>query len=436
MESQVTTAERQEELGQTLFLFAEPVSTPKRSQWRRLWVNLREHVRRRCQKDDPEVKRKAAVAKNGNYRIHNSGLSEHRRRFLADIYITMIDLPWRYAIAILFNAFLFSFLIFAILWWLIGHSNGDFENFGNPNHTACLKGVQGFAGSLLFSIETQTTIGYGFAYPRAECAGTLPLLYIQVVIGFMLETLMLGFIFVKVARPKYRAQTILFSKRAVVCLENGVPCLQVRVGDLRKSHLLDASMTAMVIRRHSAPEGAFYPLYQHKVEFEAHGMGSRIVLMWPIILTHRLTPDSPLYDMRPADLMSERMELVLFLTGTVEATGEICQARTSYTPQEVMWGHRFERMEEYDMTHARWHVDFASFDDVVYCQNLRHSARELAELKAARPEITAKPEEEEAEATKGSKGAREKLKALPVSRDIAVSESYQRALRLFRHERN
>lgn len=101
-----------------------------------------------------------------------------------------------------------------------------------------------------------------------------------------------------------------------------------------------------------------------------------------------------------------------------------------------MWGHRFERMEEYDMTHARWHVDFASFDDVVYCQNLRHSARELAELKAARPEITAKPEEEEAEATKGSKGAREKLKALPVSRDIAVSESYQRALRLFRHERN
>lgn len=59
------------------------------------------------------------------------------------------------------------------------------------------------------------------------------------------------------------------------------------------------------------------------MEFEAHGMGSRIVLMWPIILTHRLTPDSPLYDMRPADLMSERMELVLFLTGTVEATGEV-----------------------------------------------------------------------------------------------------------------
>lgn len=53
----------------------------------------------------------------------------------------------------------------------------------------------------------------------------------QVVIGFFLETLMLGFIFVKVARPKYRAQTLLFSKHAVICLENGEPCLQVSPGE-------------------------------------------------------------------------------------------------------------------------------------------------------------------------------------------------------------
>ena len=56
----------------------------------------------------------------------------------------------------------------------------------------------------------------------------------QVVTGFMLETLLLGFIFVKVARPKYRAQTILFSKQAVVCIENGILCLQVNnTRDLR-----------------------------------------------------------------------------------------------------------------------------------------------------------------------------------------------------------
>lgn len=120
------------------------------------------------------------MTKNGSYRVHTTGLSEHKRRFLADIYITLIDLPWRYAIAILFNAFLFSFLFFAVLWWLMGHANGDFDNYDNSNHTACLNGIRGFAGAILFSIETQTTIGYGFAYPNATCALTLPLLYFQV----------------------------------------------------------------------------------------------------------------------------------------------------------------------------------------------------------------------------------------------------------------
>ena len=52
-------------------------------------------------------------------------------------------------------------------------------------------------------------------------------------------------------------------------------------------------------------------------------MGDKIILMWPIILTHRITADSPLYDMRPADLSAEKMEIILFLTGTVEATGEV-----------------------------------------------------------------------------------------------------------------
>ena len=37
------------------------------------------------------------------------------------------------------------------------------------------------------------------------------------------------------------------------------------MGDLRKSHLLDASITGMVVRKHSSPEGAYYPLYQTEV---------------------------------------------------------------------------------------------------------------------------------------------------------------------------
>lgn len=46
-------------------------------------------------------------------------------------------------------------------------------------------------------------------------------------------------------------------------------------------------------------------------------------LLWPVILTHIIDKDSPLYDIRPPDLSSEKFELILYLTGTVESTGNV-----------------------------------------------------------------------------------------------------------------
>ncbi|KAI8783025.1 ATP-sensitive inward rectifier potassium channel 1 [Biomphalaria glabrata] len=380
--SQHSAGIKEAEVAGTLFLFADPDEVKSRRK------NWREILRRKCcfirnyfHKEDPEDKRKSLVKKNGSYRVYMAGLNQHKRRYLADLYVTLIDLEWRYAMAVVFNVFLVSFLLFAVFWWLMAYNNGDFDNLNNPNHDFCLLGVTSFAGAILFSLETQTTIGYGMAYPNASCAATLPLMYLQVVLGFFVETFMLGLIFVKIARPKYRANTILFSKKAIINLENGQLVLQIRLGDLRKSHLVDASITGMIIRRHSTPEGAYYPLYQFNCDFTANGMGDKVFLLWPVILTHIIDKDSPLYDIRPPDLSSEKFELILYLTGTVESTGETCQARTSYIPKEVLWGHRFERIEEYDIGHSRWHIDFAGFDDVVYCQNIRHSAKELDAIK-------------------------------------------------------
>lgn len=114
-------------------------------------------------------------------RIYFAGLNQHRRKYLADLYVTLLDLEWRYAMAILFNTFLVTFLVFAVFWWLMAYNNGDFDNLENPKHDFCLLGVRSFPGAILFSMETQTTIGYGMAYPNAKCAGTLPIMYLQVI---------------------------------------------------------------------------------------------------------------------------------------------------------------------------------------------------------------------------------------------------------------
>ena len=331
--------------------------------------------------NDLEDKRKAVVKKSGHYRVRYTGLSGHRSKFLSDLYVTLVDLKWRYALAIFFNVYLLCFLIFGVFWWLIAYNHGDFDNVNNPDWRPCISTVYSFPKCLLFSIETQTTIGYGVAYPNTDCDGTLFMVFMQITVGILLDNLLLGFIFVKFAQPKRRQKTVMFSKNACITYHDGELAVQVRVGDMRKSHLLDAQVHGVLIRRYVTQEGILYPVYLSDIKFQADNMDDKIILMWPMVLTHKITEDSPFWDIKPADLCSERYELIIYIEGTIESTGEFCQARTSYTPREFLWGHRFDRIEEFDAANGRWEIDFGGFNDVVYCTNIRHSAQELATFK-------------------------------------------------------
>lgn len=324
-----------------------------------------------------------------------TGLNGYRRKYLNDLYITMVDLKWRYALAIFFNLYLISFFIFGVFWWLIAYNHGDFEHANDPGWELCVSTMTSFPRCLLFSIETQTTIGYGVSYPNTNCDGTLFMVYLQITVGILLDNLLLGFIFVKFAQPKKRQKTILFSKNACVTQHDGDLAIQIRVGDIRKSHLLAAQVQGVLVRRHVTEEGVLYPLFLNKVNFQADGMDETIVLMWPMVLTHKITEDSPFWDIKPADLTNEKYELIVYVEGTIETTGEFCQVRTSYTPREFLWGHRFDRIEEFDAGNGRWEIDFAGFNDVVYTSNIRHSARELASFRSRNVSPTSEEEDDD-----------------------------------------
>jgi len=69
-------------------------------------------------------------------------------------------------------------------------------------------------------------------------------------------------VFTKMSRPKKRAQTLLFSRNAVICLRDGALCLMFRVGDMRKSHIINASVLAQIIRMKVTQEGELIQYYQ------------------------------------------------------------------------------------------------------------------------------------------------------------------------------
>ena len=48
-------------------------------------------------------------------------------------------------------------------------------------------------------------------------------------------------------------------------------------------------------------------------------------LFWPIVLSHRIDEDSPLWSVSPRDLVTEKFEIILTMEGTTPETGNNIQ---------------------------------------------------------------------------------------------------------------
>ena len=61
--------------------------------------------------------------------------------------------------------------------------------------------------------------------------------------------------------------------------------------------------------------------------------------------------------MTPRDILGAQFEIVVTLEGVTEETGNTIQVRTSYVPNEILWGHRFDNdVVVYDKTAAIYTV--------------------------------------------------------------------------------
>lgn len=86
-----------------------------------------------------------------------------------------------------------------------------------------------------------------------------------------------GIVFAKLSRPKKRTQTLLFSRHAVISHRDGIPCFMFRVGDMRKSHIIEAHVRAQLIRHKVTKEGESLPFFQTELKVKSY---SKLLLTW------------------------------------------------------------------------------------------------------------------------------------------------------------
>uniref|UniRef100_A0A1I8ET46 Inward rectifier potassium channel C-terminal domain-containing protein n=1 Tax=Wuchereria bancrofti TaxID=6293 RepID=A0A1I8ET46_WUCBA len=163
---------------------------------------------------------------------------------------------------------------------------------------------------------------------------------LQFMVGVMCHTLMTGVIFAKLARPIKRAATIIFSKNAVICMRDGKLCLLFRVGDMRKSSLAEAHVRLQMIKKCITYEGELLPFHQFDMDVGYDTGLDRVFVIWPITVCHEIDENSPLYEVSKESLRTARFEIIAILEGVVESVGSTTQARTSYLPNEILWGKR------------------------------------------------------------------------------------------------
>lgn len=166
------------------------------------------------------------VTKDGHFALRPPQYSSGSRRgpsvkawllALQDLWGLLVSLRWRWVLLAFCASFLAHWLLFACLWYLLAHLNGDLavKDHDSPpqGHVVCVKHITSFTAAFSFSLETQLTIGYGTMFPSGDCPSAIALLAVQMLLGLMLEAFITGtnLLFLKHSHHKHYQLKFLFS---------------------------------------------------------------------------------------------------------------------------------------------------------------------------------------------------------------------------------
>ncbi|XP_067381378.1 ATP-sensitive inward rectifier potassium channel 10-like isoform X2 [Channa argus] len=270
-------------------------------------------------------RRRRILSKDGRSNVRIEHVSGRGALYLRDLWTTFLDMQWRYKFFLFSATFAGTWFLFGLFWYLVAMVHGDLLEFDPPtNHTPCVKEVKTLTGAFLFSLESQTTIGYGFRCITEECPVAIVLLIFQLVITMVMEIFITGTFLAKVT-----------------------------------GKLLQTSLTK---------EGETVRLDQRNVPFQVDTSSDSPFLIIPLTFYHIIDDKSPLRewatkgcgwtDPEPGDF-----ELLVILSAIVEPTSATCQVRTSYLPDEILWGYEFPPVVSLSPS-GKYVADFTFFDKV------------------------------------------------------------------------
>ncbi|XP_051851171.1 inward rectifier potassium channel 16 isoform X1 [Antechinus flavipes] len=283
--------------------------------------------------------RRRLLHKDGSCNVYFKHIFGEWGSYMVDIFTTLVDTKWRHMFVIFSLSYILSWLIFGLIFWVIALHHGDLLN--DPNITPCVDNVHTFTGAFLFSLETQTTIGYGSRCVTEECSVAVLVVILQSILSCIINTFIIGAALAKMATARKRAQTIRFSYFALIGMRDGKLCLMWRIGDFRPNHVVEGTVRAQLLRYVEDSERRMTMGFK-----DLKLVNDQIILVTPVTIVHEIDHESPLYALDRKAVAKDNFEILVTFTYTGDSTGTSHQSRSSYVPREILWGHRFNDVLE------------------------------------------------------------------------------------------
>lgn len=261
------------------------------------------------------------TAKDGTVRVRKTGMPFWE---LISIYHTLLRMKRSKFFLLILGFYSAINLIFAIIYSIIGvrHLAGTEQD---------LTPIRRFLEAFFFSSQTLTTVGYGHIAPEGLAANTVA--SIESLLGILVFALVTGIFYGRFSRPR---AYVLFSDNVLIAPFRGGKALMFRIATYKNNHLTEVEVVltaALHILEGDKRVTRFYslPLDISKV--------NSLALSWTIV--HPITEDSPLYGYSAADLIGNRLEILVFVKGFDDHFSNTVQQRSSYIHSELVWGAKF-----------------------------------------------------------------------------------------------
>ncbi|XP_036354979.1 inward rectifier potassium channel irk-1-like [Octopus sinensis] len=300
------------------------------------------------------------VEKNGEFKFNIS--ASRKKRFFKDFVTTLLMLNWLEFFIFFLFLYVISCTIFAVIWYIL------VLNQDHVNKKDCVYNLNTFLGAMIFSMVTQSTVGYGDMYISSDCYVSGIVLTLQTLIGIYLEAITLGLAFKKISTPLSRAKTWIFSKKAVICQRNGEKYLICRILNIQKSQLIASNVKMFFVCSRMTVEGEIIPFYFKRlaINFDSSLSDSG----WPITVTHLINENSPLCKYDQNSFIFEGCEIIVIVTGISESSGHSVKSRTSYKSNEVLWNHKFANI--FSLSGNDWEINIEHFHKTIAQEKTRH----------------------------------------------------------------